>query len=187
MLVTVDLVLEAAVVALVVVTTALGTCVALRGLPAEMPAELRRLARLSGIALGAGLGGVLAVAVVVQSAGLGARPTVALEVVLAATSAAMVAEHAAVSRWLRRRWLQTTGAAPLPAALPASPWLRRSPVLLAATAGVCAAVLLTAGVVDSSLPGWTVLFGLAAAGQVTGILVVMAPRYVASGVRRPAR
>jgi hypothetical protein len=130
---------------------------------------------------------VLIVAVIVQSAGLDTGHTVALEVVLGVTSAGMVAEHAAVSRWLRGRWLHTAGAAPLPSASQSgTAWSRRPSVFLAGAAGVCAAVLLTAGVADSSLPGWTVLFGIAAAGQVAGILVVMAPRRRAGGVRRPA-
>jgi hypothetical protein len=185
--VTVNLALEAAVVALVVVTTALGTCLALRALPTGMPAELHRLARWCGTALGTGLGGVLVVAVLVQSAGLDAPRTVALEALLGASLAAMVAEHAAAARWLRTRWLCTPGAvppAPAPAVLPA--WLRRlpPPAVLAAAAALCAAVLLTASTMEPWLPRWTLLFGVVAAGQGLGIaLVVAAPRLIRRGAR----
>jgi len=100
---------EAAVVALVIATTALGTGLALRALPAAMPPGLRRIARNCGAALGAGLGSVLVLGVLVQRSGVSAGRMVVLEMALAATLAAMVAEHAAVSRWLRIRWLSTPG------------------------------------------------------------------------------
>jgi hypothetical protein len=182
--VTVNLALEAAVVALVIVTTALGTCLALRGLPVGMPAELHRLARWCGTALGAGLGSVLVLAVLVQSAGLDTPRTVGLEALLGASLAAMVAEHAAAARLLRMRWLCTPGAAPpAPVALPS--WLRRlpPPAVLAAVAGLCAVVLLAASTMDPVLPGWTLLFGIAAAGQGLGIALVAAPRLIRRGAR----
>ena len=105
-----NIALEAAVVALLAVTTALGTGLALRALPRGMPAGLRRLARYAGAALGTGLGSVLVLGVLVGDAGLDPGRTVLLELGLAATLVAMVAEHAAVSRWLRTRWLCTPGA-----------------------------------------------------------------------------
>jgi len=74
----VKIALEAAVVALLVVTTALGTGLALRALPPGMPADVRRLAHRCGAALGAGLGSVLVLGVLVQGAGLGAPRTVIL-------------------------------------------------------------------------------------------------------------
>src|ERR1700751_816239 len=107
--ITVSNALEAAVVALVVVTTALGTGLALRALPVEMPADLRRMAHHCSAALGAGLGSVLVLGVLVQHSGLDGVRTVVLEMLLAGTLAAMVAEHAAVSRWLRTRWLCVPG------------------------------------------------------------------------------
>ena len=108
-----NIALEVAVVALLAVTAALGTGLALRALPRTMPAGLRRLAECAGAALGAGLGSVL-----VAGAGLGSVRTVFLEIVLAGTLVAMVAEHAALSRWLRTRWLCTPGAElPVPVVL----------------------------------------------------------------------
>jgi hypothetical protein len=178
--------LEAAVVALVVVTTALGTCLALRALPAGMPAELHRLARWCGTALGTGLGAVLVLAVLVQSSGLDAPRTVVLEALLGASLAAMVAEHAAAARWLRTRWLCTPGAvAPAPAPVVLPSWLRRlpPPAVLAAVAALCAAVLLTASTMEPWLPRWTALFGIAAAGQGLGIALVAAPRLIRRGAR----
>ena len=118
--------LEAAVVALLVVTTALGTGLALRALPPGMPADVRRLAHRCGAALGAGLGSVLVLGVLVWGAGLGAPRTLILELLLAATLTAMVAEHAVAGRWLRTRWLCTPGAE-LPEPVILLPLLRAVP------------------------------------------------------------
>jgi hypothetical protein len=177
--VTVNLALEGAVVALVIVTTALGTCLALRALPAGMPPELQRIARRCGTALGAGLGSVLVLAVLVESAGLDTAPSVELEALLGATLAAMVAEHAAAARWLRSRWLCTPGAS-LPSLVAVPSRLRRLPLpgVLAAVAGLFAAVLLAASTMDPAVPRWTLLFGIAAAGQGLGIALVAAPRLI---------
>jgi hypothetical protein len=163
----VNVVLVPAVVALVAATAALGTCVALRALPAEMPAGLGRIARLCGTALGAGLGSVLILAVLVQVAGFDAPRTVALDVLLAAVLVGMVAEHAAASRWLRLRWLCTPGAS-LPPLTPPRRWRRLQAVALAAVAGLLAAVLLVAALYDPTLPRWTLVFGVASAGQGVG-------------------
>lgn len=168
-----NLALVAAVVALVAVTTGLGTWVALRALPAEMPAELHRIARLCGSAFGAGLGSVLILAVLVQVAGLDTLRTAALDAVLTAALVGMVAEHAAASRWLRTRWLCTAGAElPAPATPPRFAWLPRVPLALAATATLFAAVLIAVPLVDPALPRWSMLFGLASAGQALGIGVM---------------
>lgn len=166
---TVNVVLLAAVVAMVAITAALGTCVALRAIPAEMPARLGRIARLCGIALGTGLGSVLILAVLLQVAGLDAPRTVALDVLLAAVLVGMVAEHAAASRWLRLRWLCTPGAS-LPSLTPPSRRPRRlqPPVALATVAGLLAAVLIAAALWDPTLPRWTLVFGVASAGQGVG-------------------
>jgi hypothetical protein len=165
----VNVVLVAAVVALVAITAALGTCAALRAIPAEMPAGLGRIARLCGIALGTGLGSVLILAVLVQVAGLDAPRTVALDLLLAAVLVGMVAEHAAASRWLRLRWVCTPGPS-LPPLAPLHRWpgWLRPPVALAAVAGLLAAVLIAAALWDPTLPGWTLVFGVASAGQGVG-------------------
>ncbi|HEX3605272.1 MAG TPA: hypothetical protein VH134_05075 [Candidatus Dormibacteraeota bacterium] len=165
--------LVAAVVALVAATAALGTCVALRALPAEMPPDLYRIARICGGALGGGLGCVLGLSVLVQVAGLSAGRTVALDVLLGAVLVGMVAEHALFSRWLRMRWLLTPGAV-LPPALPGdrlARWLR-PPLGMAGLAVVFAAVLIPAAVLDPDLPRWTLLFGLASLGQGLGICLL---------------
>jgi hypothetical protein len=166
---TVNVVLLAAVVAMVAITAALGTCVALRAIPAEMPARLGRIARLCGIALGTGLGSVLILAVLLQVAGLDAPRTVALDLLLAAVLVGMVAEHAAASRWLRLRWLCTPGAS-LPSLTRPRRWPRwlQPPVALATVAGLLAAVLIAAALWDPTLPGWTLVFGVASAGQGVG-------------------
>jgi hypothetical protein len=180
----VNVVLLAAVVAMVAVTAALGTCVALRAIPAEMPAGLGRIARLCGIALGTGLGSVLVLAVLVEVAGLGTPRTVALDVLLAAVLVGMVAEHAAASRWLRLRWVCTPGPS-LPPLPPPRHWPRwlRPRVALAAVAGLLAAVLIAAALYDPTLPRWTLVFGLASAGQGVGAT----PAAVRPSRRRPAR
>jgi hypothetical protein len=167
----VNVVLVAAVLALVAATAALGTCVALWAIPAEMPAGLRRMARLCGTALGAGLASVLILAVLVQVAGLDARRTGVLDVLFAAVLVGMVAEHAAASRWLRVRWLCTPGTS-LPPLSPPRSWSRRlQAVALAAVAAVLAAVLVVAVLYDPTLPGWTLVFGVAFAGQGMGATV----------------
>jgi hypothetical protein len=130
----VNIALEAAVVALLALTAALGTGLALRALPRTMPAGLRRLAEYAGAALGAGLGSVLVAGVLVAGAGLGSVRTVVLEIVLAATLVAMVAEHAALSRWLRTRWLCTPGAE-LPVPVVLLPLLREVPARVLRAAG----------------------------------------------------
>ncbi|HEY2704513.1 MAG TPA: hypothetical protein VGL20_12560 [Candidatus Dormibacteraeota bacterium] len=177
-----NVVLVAAVVALVAATAALGTCVALRTIAAEMPAELNRMARLCAIALGTGLGSGLILAVLVQSAGLDTPRTVALELLIAATLAGMVAEHAAASRWLRLRWLCTPGASLPPLTAPRR-WPRRlqPQVALAGASGLLAAVLIAAALSDPTLPRWTLLFGLASAGQGVGVALT-----AARPLRRPA-
>jgi hypothetical protein len=114
--------LEAAVVVLVVATTFLGTSLALRALPAEMPAHLRRIARICGVACGAGLGSVLVLGLLVHDAGLDGRRTVTLDALLLATLIAIVAEHAAASRLLRMRWVCTPGSElPVPVMLQVRP------------------------------------------------------------------
>ena len=118
--------LEAAVVALVVVTTALGTGLALWALPTGMPAGLRRIARRCSAALGAGLGSVLVLGVLVHDSGLDTTRTLTIEALLGVTLAGMVAEHVAVSRWLRTRWLCTPGAV-LPEPVVLLPLLRALP------------------------------------------------------------
>ena len=178
-----NVVLVLAVVAMIAVTSALGTCAALRAIPAEMPAGLGRVARLCGIALGTGLGSVLVLAVLVEVAGLDAPRTVALDVLLAAVLVGMVAEHAAASRWLRLRWICSPGPSLPP--LPPRRWPRwlRPPVALAAVAGLLAAALIAAALYDPTLPGWTLVFGLASAGQGVGATLSA----VRPSRRRPAR
>jgi hypothetical protein len=132
--ITVNIALEAAVVGLLALTAALGTGLALRALPRTMPAGLRRLAEYAGAALGAGLGSVLVAGVLVAGAGLGSVRTVVLEIVLAATLVAMVAEHAALSRRLRTRWLCTPGAE-LPVPVVLLPLLREVPARVLRAAG----------------------------------------------------
>jgi hypothetical protein len=171
----VNVVLVAAVLALVAATAALGTCLALRAIPAEMPAGLRRMARVCGTALGAGLASVLILAVLVQVAGLDAPRTAALDVLFAAVLVGMVAEHAAASRWLRVRWLCTPGASLPPLTTPPRSWSRRlQAVALVAVAAVLAAVLIVAALYDPTLPGWTLVFGVASAGQGVGTALAAA-------------
>lgn len=121
-----NIALEAAVVALLIVTTALGTGVALRALPREMPAELRRIAWYAGAALGVGLGSVLVLVALVADAGLSAGRTLFLDLLLAGSLVVMVREHAALSAWLRTRWLCTPGAE-LPEPVVLLPLLRAVP------------------------------------------------------------
>jgi hypothetical protein len=174
--------LVAAVVGLVAVTTGLGTCLALRAIPAEMPAAIARVARICGTALGAGLGSVLILAVLVQSAGLDAPRTVVLQTILAAALVGMVAEHAAASRRLRSHWLGTPGVAPAGGAAAADRGMTpmRSAVMLAAAASLCGAVLIPATLLDQALPRWPLIFGLASAGEGVGI-ALMAGRHARSG------
>jgi hypothetical protein len=164
----VNVVLVAAVLALVAATAALGTCLALRAIPAEMPAGLGRIAHLCSTALGAGLASVLILAVLVQVAGFDAPRTGALDVLFAAVLVGMVAEHAAASRWLRVRWLCTPGAS-LPPLTPPRSWSRRlQAVALAAVAALLAMVLIVAALYDPTLPHWTLVFGVAFARQDVG-------------------
>lgn len=177
--------LEAAVLALIVVTAALGTSVALRALPAEMPADVRRLATWCSAALATGLGSVLIVGVLVQSAGLDRSRTFALEAVLALTLAAMVAEHAEAARRLRLRWLCTPGSTIPPPVRPPRP-LASLPLqaVLGGFGVICAAVLLVAAATDPDLPAWTVLIGIASGLEGLAILGLSQARRLA---RRPAR
>jgi hypothetical protein len=56
-------------------------------------------------------------------------------------------------------------------------------VALAAVAGLLAAVLIAAALYDPTLPHWTLLFGVASAGQGVGAT----PAAVRPSRRRPAR